>query len=73
VWATLFKALAVQWHSSTEEANHSEKVLAIPLLLPCLCKISGNSSIAFPFGGRALLILLREEQQYHILVWEELG
>jgi hypothetical protein len=52
-----------QHSDATDLCKQTEKVLAVPPLPLCLFIISENGSIAYPFVGRALLILLREEQQ----------
>ena len=46
-----------------DPCKYAEKVLAIPSLLLCLFEISLAARIAYPFVGRAPLILLWEEQQ----------
>jgi hypothetical protein len=52
-----------QHSDAIDLCKHAEKVLSVPSLLLCLFIISENGSIAYPFVGRAPLILLREEQQ----------
>jgi len=54
-----------QHSDAIDLCKHAEKVLSVPsiLLSSCLFIISENGSIAYPFVGRAPLILLREEQQ----------
>jgi hypothetical protein len=52
-----------QHSDASDLCKQTEKVLAVTSLLLCLCIMSENGSIASPFVGRALLILLREEQQ----------
>ena len=52
-----------QHSDAIDPCKHAEKVLSVPSLLLCLIIISENGRIpvAYPFVGRAPLILLREE------------
>ena len=54
---------ARQHADAIDPCKQAEKVLVVPSLLLCLIEISVRGRIAYPFVGRAPLILLWEEPQ----------